>query len=180
MKRVLLAAVLGGLFIILWELFSWNVIPWYKEAIRPLANEKFVSWIVTENSDDRGIYVLPYPGSKVEKDEQVFIFASISPKGLNMSAPLYYIYASVTQFAIAGVMGWLLTMTRPQNFMRRVWFLLIFNVIAGCAVHVTNAIWWGVSYAYLTVAMSDLIISGFMQALIIASIVKPKEELTNV
>ena len=123
---------------------------------------------------------MPYPGTKNGKDEQVFIFASISPAGLNMNASLYYVYAFIAQGVIAAVMGWLLTMTRPLSFMHRVWVLVIYNVIAGCAVHVENTIWWGVSYAYLGVAMGDLIISGFLQALIIAAIVKPKEELRNV
>lgn len=180
MKRILLAALLGGLFLIGWEQFSWYVIPWYKKALRPLANEKFVSWIVTENSDDHGIYVMPYPGSPTEKEEQVFIFASVSPKGLNMSALLYYLYSVITQCVIAGVMGWLLTMTRPLNFMMRTIYLFIFALIAGCTVHLSNAVWWGVSKNYVAVAMGDLIISGFIQALIIAAIMKPKEETNHV
>ena len=180
MKKIFLAAIIGGLFIIGWESFSWDVIPWYKSAIRPLGNEKFVSWIVSENSEDHGIYVMPYPGSPAEKDEQVFIFASISPKGLNMNAPLYYVYSIFTQCVIAGVMAWLLTMTRPLTFMMRTWYLFIFIALAGCSVHVANAIWWGVSKTYVAVAMGDLIISGFIQALIIAAIMKPKEESKHV
>jgi hypothetical protein len=63
-KRILLAGMLGGLALFLWETVAHVVSPLGEAGIRALSNEQAVLAALKENVKEPGFYFFPAPENK--------------------------------------------------------------------------------------------------------------------
>ena len=58
-KTLLKSAVIGGLIVFIWGLFSWMVFPWHQSCLNKFSNESEVADVLRDNAPKPGMYVLP-------------------------------------------------------------------------------------------------------------------------
>ncbi|MDQ2994245.1 MAG: hypothetical protein M3R00_04770, partial [Pseudomonadota bacterium] len=58
-KRIFMAAVLGGLIAFIWGNISWVVLDWHLKAMHQFKDESAVAAVLKNNAPESGVYMLP-------------------------------------------------------------------------------------------------------------------------
>ena len=61
MKRILLAAILGGLLLFIWEFVSHDMLPLGEAGVRAVDNETAMMGAIKANASQDGFYIVPAP-----------------------------------------------------------------------------------------------------------------------
>lgn len=189
MKKLLLAAVLGGLAVFGWGAVSWMALPWHGRALHGFADEAQVAQMVLANAPVSGVYVLPYtPMSKSNTHPEIteratqdalerkrqgpFIYAAVTREGIATDMALPFALAVGLNALVAGLIAMLLAQTQGLGYMRRVVFVATAGAVIGLAGYVPNVIWWHFPAAYTIVDVADAVIGWSLVGLIIAALVQ--------
>src|SRR5690242_8940730 len=84
-KRILLAGLLGGLALFVWEFVAHMALPLGEAGVKALANEKAVIAYLKENVKEEGFYFFPAPedrpGMTAQEKQQAMAKAAASMAG---------------------------------------------------------------------------------------------------
>ncbi len=185
-KNQLKCALIGGLIVFIWGLFSWMVFPWHQKCLKKFTNESDVADVIRDNAPVEGVYVLPntfaYRDGNTSQGEisrgmemlekGPFMFASIKPNGIGKMTMGPFIISLIIQIIGAFIATWLLMQTKNLSFRNRVGFVTLFGLGVAILGRLPDWNWWGFSFGYVLINIVDLVIGWFLAGLGIAKVLK--------
>ncbi len=185
-KNHLKCALIGGLIVFIWGLFSWMVFPWHQTCLKKFTNESDVADTIRDNAPEAGMYVLPntfayHDGNTSQRDmargmemleKGPFMFASVRPNGIGKMSMGPFIISLIIQIIGAFIVTWLLMQTKNLPFKKQVGFVTVFGLGVGILGQFPDWNWWGFSYGYILSNIVDLIIGWFLAGFGIAKVLK--------
>jgi len=188
-KNHLKCALIGGLIVFIWCLFSWMVFPWHQTCLNKFINESEVAGVIRDNAPVAGMYILPntfaYKDGNSSQNEMAagmkmmekgpFMFASVRPSGIGKMSMGPFIISLIIQIIGAFIVTWLLMQTKNLSFKKQVGFVTVFGLGIGILGHLPEWNWWGFSYGYVLTHIIDLVIGWFLAGFGIAKVYKNKK-----
>lgn len=189
-KKIVLAGILGGLALFLWESLAHVVLPLGEAGIKAMGNEQAVVAALKENIREPGFYIFPAPErtpgmSKEQRQEAerkaqekwrigpsgIMVF---HPEGAGVSLPgLLGTQFGVDVLAMFLAAFLLSRATTLASYAGRVLFVASLGLFPTLAVEVPLWNWYGFPAAY-TLAQFTIHLVGFAVAgLIIAALIRP-------
>lgn len=184
-KKCLQGAIVGGVIVFLWCLFSWMVLPWHSSVFHRFKNEECVATLIKSNAPVSGVYLLPntykYDASTSteEMDKGLMMmqkgptmFASIQLSGMGQKTIRPFVVSLIIQIIGAGIVTWMLLQARELNYKQRLWFVTLYGIAIGVLGILPAWNWWSLSSSYVFSIFFDLVIGWFLAGLAIAKICK--------
>jgi len=180
MKRILLAGLLAGLAMFVWQSIAHMVLPLGFVGVRELPGEAAVlgalQGALGENS---GLYIFPAVGPEGMKDYGQRLAANPSglliyhPPGASGISPGQLLTEFLSELVEAMLAVWLLSRSAVQAFGRRVGFVAAIGVLAAITTNVSYWNWYGFPGAY-TASYMGMQFAGFVVAgLVAAAMLRP-------
>src|SRR5580700_10269798 len=162
-KNHLKCALIGGLIVFIWGLFSWMVFPWHQTCLKRFTNESDVASAIKDNAPEAGMYVLPntlaYHDETASHKEMTrgmemmengpFMFASVKPYGIGRMTVRPFIVSFIIQVIGAFIVTWMLMQTKNLSFKNQVAFVTVFGLSIGILGRLPDWNWWGFSCGYV-------------------------------
>jgi hypothetical protein len=184
-KNHLKCALIGGLIVFIWGLFSWMVFPWHQTCLKHFNNESDVADVIRDNAPASGVYVLPntfsyHDGSSHKEmshgmelmERGPFMFASIRTNGMGKMSMGPFIISLIIQIIGAFIVTWMLMQTKGLPFKKQVGFVTVFGLGVGVLGQLPDLNWWGFSYGYVLTNIIDLVVGWFLAGFGIAKVLK--------
>lgn len=159
MKKQIIATLVGGLILFIWQFLSWAAIPIHKSAYGYTANQDRIMEVLNQNLSEAGTYMLPGvpPGTSHEQQEIAMKgsigkpWASISyHKSLNPNMALNMSRGFAIDLVAAFLLCWLLLKFQSLNIGTAVQASVAVGVIGYLTIPYLNTIWFeGTSLEYL-------------------------------
>jgi hypothetical protein len=189
-KKLIPAAILGGIIVFVWGLFSWMVLPFHMQTMHKFSDEQSVADTIQKNSNSgSGVYVLPnmsvFSSDMSDDDiqEQMqeerdmlnngpFMYAVVSKNGMMMGMPGAFVLGCIIQIIAAGLITFFVWDLKTRNFMGKVGYITLIGLIAGIIAILPNWLWAGFPISVVLLDMIDLVIGWFLGGLAIVRIIK--------
>lgn len=185
-KNHLKCALIGGLIVFIWSLFSWMIFPWHQTCLKKFNNESDVADVIRANAPEAGMYVLPntfayHDGSTSQKDMTAgmqmlekgpFMFASVKPQGIGKMTIGPFIISLIIQIIGAFIATWMLLQAKNLPFKKQVGFVTVFGLAVGILGYLPDWNWWGFSSGYVFAHIVDLVVGWFLAGFAIAKVLK--------
>jgi len=186
-RRLLLAGVLGGLVLFLWEAVAHMALPLGEAGFRALPGEAVFMASVKEQVREDGLYLFPAPETRsgmtsAEKSKAMDAAmekAKIGPSGLLLMHPAGE-ELTATQFVIqliADVLvmlaaAWVLSKaTAVRGLLGRAVFVTVLALIPILQVHVPYWNWYGFPAMFVTAAAVTHVVGFFAAGLVLGKMV---------
>jgi hypothetical protein len=167
MRRILIAGVLAGLAMFVWEAVAHMVLPLGEMGLSTLPNEPAVrAALAAHLGSADGLYFFP--------DMRTNANPAAGPWGLLLYHPqLSFSWAvmgweALTELVMGVALALLIGMTAVTGFGRRMAIAALVGVAAGVAVSPSYTIWYGFPAAYtagqMIVAFGDYLVGGAIRA----------------
>jgi len=184
--RILLAGILGGIVMFIWNFVAHDLLPLGEMGVRLIPNEDAVTSVLQTNlGDNRGFYVFPSggltPGATREQkqaamkkaEEQMAAGAGgvliYRPKRVfNFPKRLGIEFATEVIESLLAV--FLLAQTRITSFGGKVGFVLVTGILASIVTNVPYANWYGFPKTF-TLAQMVMTVVGYLLIGIVAALV---------
>ncbi len=192
-KRIILAAVVGGVVMFIWGALAWMVLPLHTPSIKEIPNEDAMRALIRENIKEPGFYALPGWGHHegVTKEQQAAATKvqeqkyKEGPRGVMVLLPsgadpfMSKTFVTGLMLNVLGslVAAWLLSKALGglRSYGARVQFVAVLGLFAGIAIHLMYWNWWDFPTNYTISCLADSVIGWTLAGLAIAAIVvKPK------
>src|SRR5438270_6331516 len=187
--RILLAGILGGVVMFVWNFVAHDVLPLGEMGVRVLPNEDAITNVLQTNlGDNMGFYIFPSggltPGATGEQkqaamkkaEEQMASGAAgvliYRPKRI-FNFPKRLIIQFATDVAEALLAVFLLAQTRITGFGGKVGFVFTAGVLAAITTNVPYANWYGFPKDF-TLGQMSIQILGFLLIGFVAALLLPK------
>jgi len=188
-KRILLAGLLGGLAMFIWQSVAHVVLPLGEAGIQALPNEPAIQAAVKATIREAGFYLFPAPESRpgmssTEKQqamERATERRRIEPAGIMIVHPYGFPMPLSTQLAKQFALDFLaillaamlLSFTTGFSYDKRVVFIALMGLLPALTVEIPHNNWYGFPQMYV-VAQSVTHLVGFIVAgLFVAKVVNP-------
>jgi hypothetical protein len=190
MKRILLAGILGGIVMFVWNFIGHDLLPLGHAGIHEIPNEAAVLDAMKANiGENHGVYLFPglgYGDNPTREQESEGMKQMAEKLAHNPSGFLVYhppgrkvVFARLlgvefaTDFLESILVVFLLAQTRIDSFVGRVGFVLIAGILAAVASNVSYWNWYGFPKHYVAGYMIIQIV-GFICVGIVAALVLGK------
>lgn len=186
-KKQYKAAIIGGLIVFLWGIFSWMVFPWHQKCMKKFKDESAVAHVIKKNAPESGVYVLPntFDYSKdTSKDEMKrgvrmmekgpFMFANVKVHGIGGMSVKPFIISFIIHVIGACIVTWMLVQAKGLDFRTQVGFVTLFGLAMGILTQLSDWNWWGFPFAFAFTNIVDMTIGWFLAGLGIAKLLKAK------
>jgi hypothetical protein len=188
-KKILLAGILGGILMFLWEGFAHQVLPLGEAGISALDNEAAFVAVVKDTVKRPGFYIFPggemlQPGLTGAHKEEVMKKAMeqwqtgpsgimiVHPEGTDAGSPMLFIRQCLFDIGVTLLAAFLLSMTSLSSFGARLLFVSLIGLVPTLNAELPYWNWYGFPPAYLF-AQGFTHLMGFVLAgLVIARLVK--------
>src|ERR1700722_3578096 len=180
MKRILLAALLGGLAMFAWKSVAHVVLPLGQSGIHEIPNEQAILDAMRSTlGENASLYFFPAMGSASGAMAEYDKNLAISPSGLLIYHPpgaksltaaqmVTELVAEILEALLAAV---LLSRTRIPTYWGRVGFVTLVGVIASMATNLSYWNWYGFPSDYTAVYMMIEIVGFLCIGLVAAKLV---------
>jgi hypothetical protein len=177
-------ALMGGLIVFLWGLFSWMVFPWHQMCFNRFSYETELGNMIQAHAPESGMYVLPntfYSGKACPEDMQntmrmvdhgPFVFAAVSKDGMGKMSIGNFLLSLILQIIGAFIATWMLIRTKGVSFFTQIGFFTLFGLSIGVLGLFPFWNWWGFSLCYVLIATLDLVIGWTLAGFAIVKILK--------
>lgn len=191
MKKLLLAAVVGGIVLFVWGAVSHSLLPFYNSSFHRFTDESAVTRAIEANAPRSGMYFMPYEPQRTEgmTDEQYnaaveevyqrisdgpFILAAVR---IGPMAPFWQVLLIelLTGMVSCFLVGWLLLKTKPMSLGNKLLFIqgVLFAIFF--AVNVSHWAWYEFSTAFTLAELFDQVVGWVLAGLVIARILPTTE-----
>ncbi|MBA8883601.1 hypothetical protein [Dokdonella fugitiva] len=184
MVRVVLAAIVGGLLMFVWGAVSHVVLPFERDALRPLPNEAAVMANLGSSLDQPGMYYFPwldYANATPQQHEAWKQRIAGGPSGLLIYRPNGGEAMSprqlVTEFVsnvLAALLGALLLVQLGGGVARRVLSMAAIGVIAWLSISVSQWTWYGFPTSFLLGDLADQFGGWLLAGIGMSLLIKPR------
>ncbi|MEO5626627.1 MAG: hypothetical protein ABIQ70_11525 [Dokdonella sp.] len=185
MVRILLAAILGGLLMFVWGAVAHMVLPFEREAMKPIPNEAAVLSTLGSNLSAPGMYYFPWTdmSGKATPEQQKAWQQQIAsgPSGLLIYKPNSAEAMSprqlITEFVsnvLAAFFGALLLIQLPGGFGRRVLSMVAIGIAAWLSISVSQWAWYYFPTSFLIGDLADQFGGWLLAGIGMAAMLKPR------
>ena len=181
MKRILLAALLGGLAMFAWKSIAHVVLPLGQSGIHEIPNEQAIlSAMHSTLGETSGLYFFPAvgsaPGAMADYDKKLAVNPSglliYHPPGAKSLTAAQMITELVIEMLEALLAAVLLSRTRIPTYWGRVGFVTLLGLLAAMATNLSYWNWYGFPSDYTFVYIMIEIVGFLCIALVAAKLVK--------
>jgi hypothetical protein len=189
--RILLAGILGGVVMFIWNFVAHTVLPIGESGVSPIPNEDAVtSALQSSLGDNSGFYIFPSggmtPGQTKEQkeaamkkaEEQMATGASgvliYRPKRV-FNFPKRLGIEFVTEVVEALLAVFLLAQTRITSFGGKVGFILTAGILAAIATNIPYANWYGFPKPFTLAQMCIMGVNFLLVGIVAGLIMRPKD-----
>jgi hypothetical protein len=185
MVRIVLAAILGGLLMFVWGAVSHMLLPFQREALKPVPNEAAVLSALSTDLGQPGMYYFPWidmsgnatPEQKADWERRLASGPSglmiYKPNGGETMSPRQLVSEFVS-CAIAAFLGALLLVQLPGGLGRRALSLSLVGVAAWLSISVSQWTWYGFSTPFLLGDLVDQFGGWLLAGFGMAAVLKPR------
>lgn len=193
-KKIAIAAVLGGIAFFLWGAISHTVLPFANNAFLQFTNEEAITQAILSHAPASGMYFLPwvphspegmteeeFKAAKKKAEDQLmngpFILASVrlGPMG---SFPNYLLIQLFTDMLTALAVCFVLLNTREMSFWNQVFTIEWIGLAGFAALSLPQWNWYAFSTAFTLAEMLDIVVGFFLAGMVIVKVLggtgKPK------
>jgi hypothetical protein len=176
MKRIILAALAGGLVLFVWGAVAWMLIPMRESSIRQLPDEKTVIASMQKANAQRGVYFFGAgPGKTGPQGLFVYTPSVQAMTGGQLARTLVF------DIVAALFVAWLLSRAATASFGGRVLFVAVAGgLIAAMVVDLPNWNWFAYPLDYTLGSVADKLIGWALAGLALAAIVRPRAAAAEV
>jgi hypothetical protein len=190
--RILLAGILGGIVMFLWNFVAHELLPIGEMGVKVMPKEEAVRGALETNlGDNPGFYIFPSggftPGMQGKEKEEamkksaeqmasgaagVLIYC---PKRI-FNFPKRLMIQGATDIVLALLAVFLLSCTRIAGYAGKVGFVLTVGILAAIVTNVPYRNWFGFPKAYTVGQMIEVVVGFLLVGIVAAMIVKPPAE----
>jgi hypothetical protein len=168
-RRLILAAIAGGIILFVWGAVAWMVLP-MDRLIRKLPDEKSVVASMQTARAERGVYFVG--GNPAAPGPQMLMVYTPFAKALS---PGQLGREFLTDLIAAFVMAWLLSRVVAKTFPARLVFVIVAGaVLAAIVDDLANWNWFAYPVNYTLAHVGDRLIGWALAGLALAAIVRPR------
>lgn len=163
MKKQLVATIVGGIMLFVWQFLSWAMLQVHKSEFGYTPNQDKIVAFLSENLSEEGSYMLPMPPPGTPMDqEQKFMepyagkpWAHITyHKSMSMEMGMSMFRGFVVDLLAAWLLVWLLLQFQTLNLRTALQASLAVGIIGYLTIPYLNSIWFETSsMAYLIDAL---------------------------
>ena len=169
MKRLIRAAILGGIIVFLVEMFAWKVFPGIRAQL--FRNPEAVATVIKENVATDGVYVLRSRDQISNTCSFPHFFGTVLLKGRHSQAATRVI-GLITQIVLAGCVSWILLQTTKLRFGKKVGLITVIGFIIAISREFQWFNWAGFPLEYALIHGMIQVISWFLAGLGMARVLK--------
>lgn len=174
MKRIAIAAVVGGVIVFVWSAVSHMLLPLGEMGFTALPNEAAVLEALKTSIPQEGLYLFPNPATKPpgEADTRPAGLLVFHPQGgwdISPGRLLNELFSNVLAAAVAAFIASLLA----AAYGRRVLAITLLGLFGWLSLIVSYWIWYGFPTAYILGEGINEVVGWFLAGLAIAKIVPP-------
>lgn len=185
MVRIILAAIVGGFLMFVWGAFSHLVLPFEREALKPVPNETAVLSTFGSNLTAPGMYAFPWidMSGKVPAAEQQAWNQKLAngpsglliyrPNGGESISPRQLVSEFVSNM-LAALFGALILVQLPGSFGRRVLSMAAIGIAAWLSISVSQWIGYGFSTPFLVGDLVDQFGGWLFAGVGMSMLIKPR------
>jgi hypothetical protein len=198
MKRIGIAAVVGGIVLYIWAFISWMFIPWHMMGALP--DQDAVRTALRETAAESGIYHVPMidhgtladlsdEEKKAAEDafkdkyrEGPVALLLYKADGSNPMSVMTMIIGIVLEVLVAAVAAVLLTMAIPAlpGFASRLGFVVLLGVFVIAAANLMNWNYMHYPFRFTMELAADGIVASLLLGIVLAIIITPHTDLGEV
>lgn len=189
-KRVVLAAVLGGIAIFAWTSVAHMVLGLGETGVQEIPSNEAAVLTAMQSSigNSSGFYMFPgmrlgpnptheqrqaamdqYNATLAKNPSGILIY---HPAGVSFEMTSHMLIEFGTEFAEAFIVVFLLAMAKPMSFAGRVGFVTIAGVMAALATNVSYWNWYGFPTNYTAAYILIEVVGFFCVGLVAAAVLK--------
>jgi hypothetical protein len=193
MKKIVLAALAGGLVLFVWGAVSHMVLPLGEMGLSNLPNEEPVLTALGASIPEPGLYFYPGLDMKNATEEQRAVWTEkiksgpsglllYRPSGGEAMSPRQLVAELVSNILAAWVAAIVVSMIilghgdqsgRSAPFGRRVLVVGLLGLFAWLSISASHWIWYGFPTAFVGAELIDQVVGWLLAGLVIAKIVPP-------
>jgi len=191
--RILLAGLLGGLAMFLWDGLAHEVLPLGETGVRGLDNEAAVVAVLKENVKDPGLYIFPggemlKPGLSGAQKEEVTRKAMeqfragpagvmvVHPEGLDAASPWHFAGQYLFDMAVMLLAAFLLSRSVwIRGFGGRLLFVTLIGLVPTLNVELPYWNWYAFPTNYILSQGLIHLVEFLVGGLVAAWLVKPRK-----
>ncbi len=155
----------------IWGMISWMVLPWHNLDFKQFSSDTAVSEVLKTELNGSGLYTLPNMDPTVYENEQAlaewnqkarkgpFAFMSVRAGGVDPGMGVPMAIGFFLNFAIAGILFWLVTNSSIVGPIGRTVFVAIAGSVGSLYPHISNWNWWHFPATYCIVGVVDLYVT---------------------
>jgi hypothetical protein len=182
MKRIILAGVLGGVAMFVWESLAHLVLPLGQAGIKEMPNEQAVlSAMRSSLGEFSGFYFFPGTGQGPDAMKQYALKMATNPSGILIYHPpggqpmtsgqlVTEFLLEIIESVLAVI---LLAQTRLTSFGSRVGFVALTGVLAALVTNVPYWNWYGYPTSYTAAYMFTQTVGFLCVGLVAAPLMRP-------
>lgn len=180
-KRILLAALFGGIIMFAWGYVSHAILPLGKAGISKLPDEAPMLSAITPINP--GFYVLPYSDMNADSETRKAHDErwAAGPSAILVKQPQpgnSFVMRMLLEFGSNVICAWLLALILTAcggGFVVRASMGALIGLYATFSIDVSQWNWFGFPRDFTLAAMIDQTIGAFATAVVVAAIVRPRE-----
>lgn len=165
MKKILQGAVVGGVVMLLLGVFI-QLFPWGFSDVKPFHDKQAVAEAILSQTE----------GGMYYTDEGTYAFIAVSSPAWN-SIPRKLLFDLVTQFILAAIISFVLSLTVALKNLTRVALISCMSLAASIGVYFADWNWWGFSLRYTLGASLNLVFVWTVAAVVLTRFVLKKEKV---
>jgi hypothetical protein len=169
MKRILIAALLAGVAMFLWEFVAHMVTPLGEAGFRVVPNEANFVASMKAQIPDEGLYLFPAPDQTGMQPKGVFSGILVAhPNGMGELTPRQLGMQFVVDVLVMALAGWLLSKSRVKGVLARAGLVTALALIPALQVHVPYWNWYGFPLSFTLAAIVVQVVGFFAGGLVLA------------
>ena len=178
--RILIAGVLGGIAMFVWNSLAHTILPLGHVGIAPIPAEAAARTALqgAMGSEPRaGLYVFPWMEHGAEAPKP-----APGPSGMIVyhpdrpfeMAPSMMVSEALSEIVQAVIAAFLLSLTALVGLLSRTLFVAAIGVAAALSTHVSYWIWWGFPANYTLAQLATMIIGYLVAGVVIALVMRKR------
>lgn len=190
MKKVLIAGLVGGVVIFIWQFISYTVLPWHMMVIHNIPSGEQISQILKNDGIPGGVYHHPgFPEETESQEEAMKAFTERYKQGANINLMVYAAQGedpnNPMQFVISYILNVLGAIIAAfmlwkaggsiVGLVPRALFVAGLGLFTVVSHILLNWNWWGFPGDFILVESADTLVAWFLAGLAIAGLVKPAQ-----
>jgi hypothetical protein len=179
MKRIGIAAGVGGVVLFIWAFVSWMYIPWHRLSTLP--DQGAVTAVLSDTSTASGIYMFPGEAGdetgeseeEADGDQPAGLLAYKAQGG--MPLVIQFIIGLVLEVLVAGVAAIILSMAAPSlpGFAGRVGLVVLLGVFMIVGANLMNWNYMHFPMRFTMEMAADGLVASLLLGIALAIIIKP-------